>query len=40
MKIPKIIHQIWSDVEKPLPEYFAALGDTWKRDYPNWEYVF
>lgn len=39
MKIPKIIHQIWSGIEEPLPEYFAVLGDTWKHDYPDWEYI-
>jgi mannosyltransferase OCH1-like enzyme len=39
MKIPKIIHQIWSDIEKPLPEEFKVLGETWKRDYPDWEYI-
>lgn len=37
-KIPKIIHQIWSGVDEPLPEEFRSLGDTWKRDYPDWEY--
>ncbi len=40
MKIPKIIHQIWSGIDEPLPEYFAALGETWKRDYPDWKYEF
>lgn len=39
MKIPKIIHQIWSGVDEPLPFYFEELGKTWKRDYPDWEYV-
>lgn len=37
-KIPKIIHQIWSGVDEPLPEEFKSLGETWKRDYPDWEY--
>ena len=37
-KIPKIIHQIWSGVDGPLPNFFKTLGDTWKRDYPDWEY--
>lgn len=37
-KIPKIIHQIWSGVDEPLPEEFRSLGETWKRDYPDWEY--
>lgn len=35
---PKIIHQIWSGIDEPLPEVFKSLGETWKRDYPNWEY--
>jgi mannosyltransferase OCH1-like enzyme len=25
MKIPRIIHQIWSGIEEPLPEYYANL---------------
>lgn len=37
-KIPKIIHQVWSGIEGPLPEEFKSLGETWKRDYPDWEY--
>lgn len=37
-QIPKIIHQIWSGVDEPLPENFKILGNTWKRDYPDWEY--
>lgn len=37
-KIPSIIHQIWSGIDEPLPEHFRVLGETWKRDYPNWEY--
>ena len=36
--IPTIIHQIWSDSEMPLPEHFKVLCDTWKKDYPEWEY--
>lgn len=36
--IPKIIHQIWSDAEKPLPDKYKILGETWQRDYPDWEY--
>ena len=39
-KIPKIIHQIWSGVTEPLPEYFKELGETWKEHYPDWEYMF
>lgn len=39
MKIPKIIHQIWSGIDEPLPSQFEELGKTWKRDYPDWEYI-
>lgn len=39
MKIPKYIHQIWSGIDKPLPKLSQILGDTWKRDYPDWEYI-
>lgn len=39
-RIPQIIHQIWSGIEDPLPEYFRKLGDTWKEDYPDWDYQF
>lgn len=39
-RIPQIIHQIWSGIDEPLPKPFRILGDTWKRDYPNWKYEF
>ena len=39
MGIPKIIHQIWSGIDGPLPEYFRILGETWKKTYPDWEYI-
>lgn len=39
MTIPKIIHQIWSGIDEPLPKHFAVLCETWKRDYPDWEYI-
>jgi mannosyltransferase OCH1-like enzyme len=38
VKIPKIIHQIWAGGDE-LSEYFAALSETWKRDYPDWKYI-
>ena len=38
--IPKIIHQIWSDLDRPLPEKFKLLGETWKENHPDWEYIF
>ena len=37
-KIPKIIHQIWSGVDEPLPKHFKELGETWKENHPSWEY--
>lgn len=36
--IPKIIHQIWSGVDEPLPEIFSMFGDTWKELHPAWKY--
>lgn len=39
-EVPKIIHQIWSGISEPLPERFRILGETWKRDYPDWKYEF
>lgn len=38
--IPKILHQIWSDKEKPLPAEFAKMAETWKYDYPEWKYIY
>jgi len=37
--IPKIIHQIWSGIEDPLPQYYKDFSETWKCDYPDWEYI-
>lgn len=39
-KIPKIIHQIWSETYKPLPESLRILSETWQEHYPEWEYIF
>ncbi len=39
MKIPKIIHQIWSGIDEPLPLHFKILGETWKENHPEWEYI-
>ena len=36
--IPKIIHQIWSGIEEPLPSHFKKFGDTWKLYHPEWQY--
>lgn len=38
LQIPKVIHQIWSGIKEPLPDGAKMLGETWKRDYPNWKY--
>lgn len=38
MNIPKIIHQIWSGIDEPLPSHFKAFGNTWQRDYSTWQY--
>ena len=38
--IPKIIHQIWSGIDEPLPEYFRQFGETWKENHPDWKYEF
>jgi len=37
-QIPRIIHQIWSGVDGPLPRPFKILGKTWKEHYPDWQY--
>jgi Mannosyltransferase OCH1 and related enzymes len=39
-KIPKIIHQIWSDKYRPLPKHLKRLGETWQEHYPTWEYKY
>lgn len=38
-KIPKIIHQVWSETYQPLPEQFKIFSETWKEHYPDWEYI-
>lgn len=39
-EIPRIIHQIWSGLDGPLPIPFRILGETWKENYPDWRYEF
>jgi mannosyltransferase OCH1-like enzyme len=39
-EIPKIIHQVWSGIEDPLPGSFKSLTETWKAHHPSWEYIF
>ena len=36
MRIPRIFHQIWVGPD-PLPEQFAAYGQTWLDHHPGWE---
>ena len=38
--IPKIIHQLWSGIDEPLPKHFRQFGETWKTCHPDWEYQF
>jgi len=38
-KIPKVIHQVWSEKYKPLPKFFHILAETWKEKHPDWEYI-
>ncbi|MFU8820501.1 MAG: glycosyltransferase family 32 protein [Gammaproteobacteria bacterium] len=39
MLIPKILHQIWINADKPdLPPEFARYRDTWLERHPDWEY--
>lgn len=40
MLIPKTIHQIWSSCNKPLPEAFVDLANTWKDFHRDWQYIF
>ena len=37
--IPKIIHQVWSNICEPLPELLSGLMETWKKCHPEWEYI-
>lgn len=38
--IPKSIHQIWSEKYGPLPEVLKILGQTWKNNHPEWNYIY
>jgi len=38
--IPKIIHQIWSGKDGPLPEFMKVWGQTWIDFHPDWQYEF
>lgn len=36
----KIIHQTWKDNSPPRHIYAKEWQDSWKNDYPDWEYKF
>jgi hypothetical protein len=36
-RIPHIIHQIWLE-EKPVPQEYKALQESWIHFHPNWHY--
>lgn len=38
--IPKIIHQVWDGVNRPLPEFNKKLAGTWKAYFHEWQYEF
>ena len=38
--IPKIIHQIWSGIDGPLPNIFRTFGESWKECHPDWKYEY
>lgn len=38
-KIPKIIHQIWSEKHQPILKFFLILAGTWKEKHPDWKYI-
>lgn len=40
ISIPKKIHQIWSEKYETLPEAFEILGQTWKKNHPEWTYIY
>jgi mannosyltransferase OCH1-like enzyme len=37
IKIPRIIHQIWVG-EKPLPQTYTILKESWIKHHPGWSY--
>lgn len=39
MKIPKIIHQVYEDLSGP-PENLRILSESWKKNNPDWKYMF
>ena len=37
--IPRVIHQIWSNIEEPLPDFFREFMKTWRKHHPDWKYI-
>ena len=35
--IPRVFHRIWLGPD-PMPEEYVRLGQTWKRNHPDWEH--
>jgi mannosyltransferase OCH1-like enzyme len=35
--IPQVFHRIWLGPD-PMPEEYVRLGQTWKRNHPDWEH--
>ena len=35
--IPRVFHRIWLGPE-PMPEEYVRLGQTWRRNHPDWEH--
>lgn len=40
MKIPKIIHQVGPMLGSSRAKVYKPLMDTWKRDYPDWTFIY
>ena len=38
--IPKIIHKVWEGKSEPLSDFFKEFAQTWKDNYPDWDYEF
>lgn len=39
VRIPRIIHQIWYQGEKSLPEKYRQFRSTWRQNHPEWEFI-
>ncbi len=36
LRIPRVLHRIWLG-DAPMPEAYAAYGESWAREHPEWE---